>query len=94
MAWSPLGGGRLMQAQEGGFSRLQLTLADIARELDVDGIDLVAFAWILRHPSRPVPIVGSGKVERLRRAVASLQLQLSREQWFAILEAAQGHEVA
>jgi predicted oxidoreductase len=95
MAWSPLGGGRLMQQPDSGRTPLQHKLAEVATEAGLtDGMDTVAYAWILRHPSRPVPIVGSGKIERLRRAVEALQLQLNREQWFAILEAARGREVA
>lgn len=93
MAWSPLGGGKLMSPQDPDVMRLQHKLFDIAQELEVDGIDKVAYAWILKHPSKPIPIVGTGRIERLQRAVDALSLQLSREQWFDILQASQGHEV-
>ncbi len=40
-----------------------------------------------------MPIVGSGKQERIERAVRALSLSLSREQWFAILQSSMGHDV-
>ncbi len=94
MAWSPLAGGNLLQPQDERGVRLKLKLEAIARETGVDGIDKLAIAWILKHPSKPIPIVGTGKKEHLKRAVDALSVELSREQWFQILEAAMGHEVA
>ncbi|AHM63319.1 putative aldo-keto reductase YcsN [Flammeovirgaceae bacterium 311] len=94
MAWSPLAGGNLLQPQDERGVRLKLKLEAIARETGVDGIDKLAIAWILKHPSRPIPIVGTGNIEHLKRSVDALSVELSREQWFQILEAAMGHEVA
>ncbi|NIV40348.1 MAG: oxidoreductase, partial [Anaerolineae bacterium] len=47
----------------------------------------------LAHPVRFVPILGSGKIERIRSAVGAVSLQLSREQWFAIWSASTGTPV-
>jgi predicted oxidoreductase len=94
MAWSPLAGGNLLQPQDERSVRLKLKLEAIAKETGVDGIDKLAIAWILKHPSKPIPIVGTGKIDHLKRAVDALSVEISREQWFQILEAAMGHEVA
>ena len=93
MAWSPLGGGRLFHSQDGAALRLRQALEDVARELGGAAIDQVALAWLLRHPARILPILGTGKLERIRRAARAGDLQLSRQQWFAIWAASAGHDV-
>lgn len=93
MAWSPLAGGSLFDPRDLRSERLVMMLEDIAAETGAYGIDLVAYSWILKHPARFVPIVGSGKIERLKRAVDALEVELTTEQWFRILVASQGHPV-
>jgi predicted oxidoreductase len=52
------------------------------------------FAWIMQLPSRPVPITGSGRFEAIAVAVQGSTFTLARDDWFRILRAARGHEVA
>ncbi|NCA85628.1 MAG: oxidoreductase [Clostridia bacterium] len=93
MAWSPLAGGNLFgEAATPQAVRLQKTLSEIAAEMDA-APDQVALAWLLRHPARIVPVVGTGNIDRLRGAAAALKLQLSREYWFRLWTASAGHEV-
>ncbi|HEX2584420.1 MAG TPA: aldo/keto reductase [Steroidobacteraceae bacterium] len=92
MAWSPLGGGRLFNSQEEQPVRVRAALQTIGTELGLT-IDQVAMAWIATHPARVVPITGSGKIENIRLALEASKVKLSRQQWFAILAASQGHEV-
>ncbi|MGD8792719.1 MAG: aldo/keto reductase [Anaerolineae bacterium] len=93
MAWSPLGGGRLFHSQDEQALRLRRTLAEVGQELDGASIDQVALAWLLRHPARVVPVLGTGRAERLQRAARAGSLLLSRQQWFAIWTASAGHRV-
>jgi predicted oxidoreductase len=53
----------------------------------------IAYAWLLRHPSRPVPIAGSRRLEALREALAALDVVLTREEWYRVWEAGAGHPV-
>jgi len=53
----------------------------------------LAYAWILRHPSRPLPITGTGRIEGLRDAVAALDVRIGVEDWYAIWTASKGHSV-
>lgn len=53
----------------------------------------MVYAWILRLPSQPLPIIGSGKIERVRSAVVAEKLNMSRQQWFRIRKAALGYDV-
>ena len=48
----------------------------------------LAFAWILRHPAKMMPVTGTTKVERLRECVKGTEISLSREDWYAIYRAA------
>lgn len=91
MAWSCLGGGRLFNDDE--FQPLRTELENIARELNAGSIEQVVYAWILRLPSKPLPIIDSGKIERVRAAIAAEELQMTRQQWFRIRKAALGYDV-
>lgn len=92
MAWSPLARGRLFGDDEHA-RRVRAVLEDLGRPHGASAATM-AYAWILRHPSRPRPITGSGRVEALREAVAALDLPMSREDWTRVWVASMGHGVA
>lgn len=93
MAWSPLGGGALFRDDTPEARRLRDGLRAVGEQLGGATIDQVALAWLLRHPAGVVPVLGTGKPERVAAAAAAAQLQLSREQWFAVWSVATGTEV-
>ena len=93
MIWSPLGGGRLFTSSDAQAVRVRAGLEELGRELSVSPAT-VAYAWLLRHPSRPVPITGTRRIEAIHEAVAALAVRLSAEQWYQLLDAGAGHEVA
>lgn len=93
MIWSPLGGGRLMTGDDEAALRVRPVLADIAQQRGVTPLAIV-YAWILRHPSKPLPITGSRRLEALREATAALDVTLSSDEWYRIWEAGAGREVA
>lgn len=61
--------------------------------MNAGSIEQVVYAWILRLPSQPLPIIGSGKIERVRAAIEAENIQLSRQQWFRVRKAALGYDV-
>jgi len=93
MAWSCLAGGRVFTETSEQMSRLNSTLSDIAEEIDAVSIDQVLYAWCLALPSKPVAIVGSGNIERVKAAVDALKFKLSREQWYRIWVASNSYGV-
>lgn len=93
MIWSPLGGGRLFTGQDEQARRVRAVLDDLGRRHGVSAAT-IAYAWILCHPARPLPITGSGRIARLREAVAALGVPMAREDWYRIWQASTGHEVA
>ena len=92
MIWSPLGGGRLFSAEDELARRVRAALQAVAHAHGVS-LATAAYAWIRRHPSRPLPITGSGRLEALREAVVALPLTLSREQWWSVWQASMGHDI-
>ena len=93
MVWSPFGGGRLFTAQDDSTIKLRTAIQDVADRLGQPFASVV-FAWIMMLPSRPLPLTGSGKIASVAAAVAATTFTLERSDWFAILRAARGHEVA
>ena len=91
MAWSCLGGGRLFSDER--YAPLRAELQQVAEETGAETPEQVVYAWVMRLPSRPLPIIGSGKIERVKSAVGALSLDLSRQQWFRIRKAALGYDV-
>jgi len=84
MVWSPLAGGRLFNPKTKQEKQITKTLFDIAEELDIETIDQVIYAWLLKHPVGMLPIVGTSKIERIKNAVDALKIEISHEQWFQI----------
>ena len=92
MIWSPLGGGRLFTGTDDRSRRVQSVLAAIAGAHGVSAAT-IAYAWLLRHPSRAVPIVGSRRLVALQEAIGALEVALTSEEWYRVWEAGAGHPV-
>ena len=92
MVWSPLGGGRLFSGQDEQPRRVRGVLAELGAAHGTAAAT-VAYAWLLRHPSRPIPVTGTGRIEGLREAAAALSLRLSAEDWYRVWQASIGYEV-
>ncbi|HEX5307140.1 MAG TPA: aldo/keto reductase [Dyella sp.] len=92
MIWSPLGGGRLFTGKDAPAMRVREAMQPIADKLGVS-LATLAYAWILRHPSRAHPITGTGRIDGLREAVAALDVKLDAQDWYAIWTASKGHPV-
>jgi len=97
MAWSPLGAGllgdgakRLLPAQQGYRTDAINNLLDEIAAARCVSRTVVAYAWLLKHPSRIVPIVGSTNPQRIREAVRATEIGLTREEWYRLFLAARG----
>ncbi|EAQ05811.1 MULTISPECIES: aldo/keto reductase [Yoonia] len=88
MAWSPLGGGALMT----GTGAVQDALAAVAAEQAVDSA-AVAVAWLLAHPARIMPVMGTNAIGRIKTLSDALKVTMDRETWFKLYTAALGQEV-
>lgn len=100
MAWSPLGGGqladgakRVLPSQEGYGSDRLLKQLDVLGKQHGTSRSNVALAWLLQHPAKIMPIIGTTNPERIRDAAGSLDVKLSREEWYELLVAARGERL-
>ena len=92
MAWSPLAGGAIFSAETHRYLTIRNVLHKISKQLDAS-TDQVLYAWLLAHPVGIIPIVGSGKLERIKKAVAAQNIKLSRQQWFELWVASKGENI-
>ncbi|MFD0910639.1 aldo/keto reductase [Ruegeria arenilitoris] len=88
MAWSPLGGGALMA----GNPPVGVVADEIGAQFGVDRA-AVAVAFLLAHPAGILPVLGTNSLDRIKRISDALKVNLDREAWFRLYEAALGHEV-
>ena len=79
-----------MREESEWAERIRTEMYAAGKALGGAPLDQVALAWILKHPARIAPILGTGKIEHVRSAVQSESLELSREQWFRIWVASTG----
>ena len=89
MAWSPLGGGDLMTQKS--------TLGDLLDRFAArDGVDraAVATAFLLAHPAQICPVLGTNNISRIASISDALKVELDRQDWFELYEAARGEPVA
>jgi predicted oxidoreductase len=91
MAWSPLGGGRLF-GQDAAALRLRPALQRVASAQGVDE-SAVAIAWLLHHPARIIPVLGTNDPARIARMQDALRVTLDRQTWFELYSLANGVEV-
>ncbi len=89
LAWSPLGGGRIAQP---ATARDVAVAAALDRVAAVQGVSrtTAAFAWVMAHPSRAIPIIGSQHAARIREAATATAVRWTRAQWYDVLVAARG----
>ena len=95
MAWSPLGGGRLLtQAAQAGTAaaRLAPRLQALAQASGTDST-AVAMAWLMHHPVGVLPVMGSNQLERINAFQQALRVPMDRQTWFELYELAKGQEV-
>jgi predicted oxidoreductase len=90
MAWSPLAGGHLL-AEAPAPLRARLTELGAAAETDWSA---VAVAWLLHHPSRILPVMGTNSLARIATLSDAMRVPMDRQTWFELYSLALGREVA
>lgn len=84
MAWSPLGGGRLMSGGSALWSKKEKYNATETQ---------LSLAWLLKHPSKMFPIIGTSQPERIVESAKAINIDLERQDWFEMLKVATGNDV-
>lgn len=92
-AWAPLAKGLLTGAAPPDAEPRVRSAASLVAELaDAKGVrpEAVALAWVLRHPAPVLPVVGSTNPQRIAASAEALEVDLSRDEWYLLLEVARG----
>ncbi len=89
MAWSPLAGGSLLS---GADTPLREALHRMGAEQGVDW-SAIAVAWLLRHPARIIPVMGTNSLARIKALSDATRVEMDRSAWFTLYTHALGHEV-
>lgn len=92
MAWSPLGGGKFF-TESGHDQNVQRQLENLSGKYTCS-VSQLLLAWLLKHPSRIFPILGSTNPERLKEGAKAASINLDRQDWFVMLKAIMGKDVA
>jgi len=89
LAWSPLGGGRLGNP---GDERTRAVAAALDAKAKQAGVSraAAAYSWIMAHPARPIPIVGTQSTARIAEIPDAYTPTWTRAEWYEVLVAARG----
>lgn len=91
MSWSPLGS--YFREESKANDRIKKVLVELTKKYDATE-DQLLLAWVLKHPSSVHPVVGTATPKRLNMAMEAVAINLELQDWFLMLEANEGHEVA
>lgn len=90
MAWSPLG--IVFKEDTEQTKRIHKQLGELMEKYNATE-DQLLLAWLLKHPSKIHPVIGTTNKQRLIDAVKATEINLELEDWFLMLVASQGHKV-
>ena len=91
MSWSPLG--NYFREDSKSTKRIKNVLADMTKKYEATE-DQMLLAWIMKHPANIHLVVGTATPERLKMAMEAVDIEMELQDWFTLLEANEGHEVA
>ena len=90
MSGSPLGS--VFKEKSDKNKRIHLLLDELSVKYSVSK-DQLLLAWILKHPSKIHPVIGTVKKDRIKASYDSVNIDLSEIDWFRMLEVCQGHKL-
>jgi len=92
LAWSPLGGGRLLSPENTRDRAVAAELDRVAAEQEVSR-SVAAYGWLMAHPAGIIPIIGSQSAERIAEGARAMSMRWTRQDWYAVLVAARGEKL-
>ena len=90
MSWSPLGS--FFKGDSKQNLRIREVLESMTKKYKATE-DQLLLAWIMKHPSKIHPVVGTTTKKRLSNAQKATQINLELQDWFSLLEASHGQPV-
>lgn len=93
MAWSPLGGGDIITGDNDKDRAVRAALLAVGEKHGETRLDTLAYAFLMSHPAGIIPIVGSGRIDRIKNAVDAIDLKFDSEEWLTVLKASIGRNL-
>jgi predicted oxidoreductase len=90
MSWSPLGS--YFRVDDDQVLRIKKLMTNLTEKYNATA-DQLLLAWVMKHPSKVYPVVGTTTKERLKAAIEAIKIELELQDWFLLLEASKGNEV-
>lgn len=90
MSWSPLGS--YFREDTSQTKRIHKAMEPMLIKYNATS-DQLLLAWVLKHPAKVYPVVGTSSRKRLSASMEATKIDLELEDWFVLLEASTGHEV-
>ena len=90
MSWSPLGS--YFREKNEQRKRIKKALKPLKKKYDAS-VSQLLLAWILKHPAKVYPVVGTANPERIKESAHAEHIAFEQEDWFILLTASQGHKV-
>jgi predicted oxidoreductase len=90
MAWAPLG--NYFKEKDEAQQRIENALKPLLKKYDADEDELI-LAWLMRHPAGIHPVIGTTKVERIKKSLRAVDIVLDEIDWFSLLVASQGRRM-
>lgn len=90
MSWNPLG--CVFREDIPQTHRLKKLLATLVSKYHL-GSDTILLSWVLKHPAKVIPIAGTVNIARIQSLLKAVELELDKEDWFAIWTESMGENV-
>lgn len=90
MSWNPLG--TVFREDNDQTRRLKKLLVALVKKYGV-GSDTILLAWILKHPSKVIPVAGTVNIARIQSLMKAVELEMDQQDWFTIWTESMGNEV-
>ncbi len=95
-AWAPFKKGAVITGMDNPPSQAAQAVAQLIAELAQEkGVskEAIALAWLLRHPAKIQPIIGTTKPERIKAACEADHIELTRDEWYRLFIAGRGNQM-
>jgi predicted oxidoreductase len=90
LSWNPLG--TVFREDTKKTRRLKKLLSELVQKYSF-GSDTLLLAWILKHPAGVIPIAGTVNIARIQSLMKAVELEMDKEDWFAIWTESMGDDV-
>ncbi len=94
-AYSPLAKGRISNPSDDADARVKAAAEAVRQVAGTRNIstEAVQIAWILRHPAKIMPVLGTTRPERIAAALQAFSVDLSRDEWYRLFTAGRGRSL-